>query len=171
MYIHPKQENNHKKQVFCLIFIYSMAFLHKLPHHYLRIPLKVQHKLVWNLVVSASRGIKLQLNIFFTWSLLINTEALQNYFQDWLLILVKKRNKLKIFSRIQIASQFKHTPKLFRLQYFVFWVRLTKEEVKPCSLSGQRTSSDRKEKVSRTVNVPVLPKAQGLVRLMMNTLL
>lgn len=80
MYIYPKQENNHKKQVSCFIFIYSMAFLHKLPHHYLRIPLKVQHKLVWNLVVSASRGNKLQLNISFTWSLLSHTEALKNYF-------------------------------------------------------------------------------------------
>lgn len=82
MYKYPKQVNNHKNQAPCFIFSYSMAFLHKSPHHYLKIPLKVQKKLIWKLVVPASRGIKLQLNPSFTWSLLSYTEALQNYFRD-----------------------------------------------------------------------------------------
>lgn len=34
MYIYPQQENNHKNQVSCFLFIYSMGFLHKSPHHY-----------------------------------------------------------------------------------------------------------------------------------------
>lgn len=114
----------------------------------------MQNKLVWNLVASACKGIKLQPYISSTWSLLSHTEAWQNYSGDWLTILIQKRNKLKISSRIHIASQLKHTSKLFRLQYFVFWVLLTKEERKPCSLSGQKTSLDKTEKVPKDSECP-----------------
>lgn len=75
MYIYSQQENNHKNQLSCFLFIYSMAFLHKSPHHCLKIPQKVQIKLVWNFVASACKSIKLQLCISSTWSLFSHTEA------------------------------------------------------------------------------------------------
>lgn len=88
-----KKKDQPKKQISCFIFIYSMVILQKSPHRYLKIPLKVQNNLVFNLVGSASRGIKLQLTISFSWSLLSHTEALQNYFGDWFLTVIKKAQK------------------------------------------------------------------------------
>lgn len=104
-----KKHTTKETQASCFIFIYSMFTLHKSPQCYLKIPLKVQNNLVLNLIASASSGIKLQLSISFSSTLLSHTEPLQNYFRDCSLIAITKKKKksirkINVFSRTQIAS-------------------------------------------------------------------
>lgn len=153
----PKQEKNQpKNQISCFIFIYSMVILHKLPHRYLKTPLKVQNNLVFNLVGSASRGIKLQLTISFSWSLLSHTEALQNYFGDWLLTVTEKSSKEMFLAEFRLLYNERTS-----INFSVFCILSVanqggRETLQP--LWAENILGTKRKSPQTAVNVSTLPK-------------